>query len=120
MNLYPLGLTVSNLCALLTAIPALLDISYDLGGGSYFTAFYQVMLHLLCGFYPPMAGSPSVAPDQFLLCQLCLYHHLYDSQPVHRYLQADRLPKVPHDEERMAVHQPILHRQRHPPHPTVL
>ena len=43
MNLYLLGLTVSNLCALLTAIPALLDISYGLGGGSYFTAFYQVI-----------------------------------------------------------------------------
>ena len=45
MYTYLLGLTVSNLCALVTAIPALFDISYGLGGGNYLTAFFQVTVH---------------------------------------------------------------------------
>ena len=35
-------LTVSNLCALITAIPAFFDGCYGFGGSSYITAFYQV------------------------------------------------------------------------------
>ena len=42
MYTYLLGLTVSNLCALVTAMPALFDISYGLGGGNYLIAFFQV------------------------------------------------------------------------------
>ena len=42
MYVYLLGLAVSNLCALITAVPALFDISSGLGGGNYTTAFYQV------------------------------------------------------------------------------
>lgn len=47
MYVYLLGLAVSNLCALITAVPALFDISSGLGGGNYTTAFYQVIVDLL-------------------------------------------------------------------------
>ena len=47
MYVYLLGLAVSNLCALITAVPALFDISSGLGGGNYTTAFYQVTNSLL-------------------------------------------------------------------------
>ena len=46
MYVYLLGLAVSNLCALITAVPALFDISSGLGGGNYTTAFYQVTTFL--------------------------------------------------------------------------
>ena len=46
MYLYLLGLAVSNLCVLITAVPALFDISQGLSGGSYITAFYQAHLKL--------------------------------------------------------------------------
>ena len=45
MYVYLLGLAVSNLCALITAVPALFDISglsLGLDGSNYTTAFYQV------------------------------------------------------------------------------
>ena len=47
MYVYLLGLAVSNLCALITAVPALFDISSGLGGGNYTTAFYQVTVEPL-------------------------------------------------------------------------
>ena len=43
MYVYLLWLTVSNLCALITAVPAFYDGSYGLEGG-YITAFYQVII----------------------------------------------------------------------------
>jgi len=46
MYVYLLGLAVSNLCVLLTAVPALYDISSGLGGGHYTTAFFQAHLKL--------------------------------------------------------------------------
>ena len=46
MYVYLLGLAVSNLCALMTAVPALFDISSGLGGGDYPTAFYQAHLEM--------------------------------------------------------------------------
>ena len=42
MYVYLLWLTVSNLCALITAIPVFFDGCYGLGGGSYIISFYQV------------------------------------------------------------------------------
>ena len=54
---------------------------------------------------------------QFLLCQLCVHHHLNDSQPSHRRLQANGVPKNPQIEERVVVvhHMPFLHLQQCPP-----
>ena len=47
MYVYLLGLAVSNLCVLLTAVPALYDIAKGLGdSGDYTTAFYQAHLEL--------------------------------------------------------------------------
>jgi 7 transmembrane receptor (rhodopsin family) len=47
MYVYLLGLAVSNLCVLLTAVPALYDIAKGLGDrGDYTTAFYQAHLEL--------------------------------------------------------------------------
>ena len=40
--MYLLGLAMSNLCVLVTAIPALHDISTGLDDTSFATAFYQV------------------------------------------------------------------------------
>ena len=58
MYVYLLGLAVSNLCALITAVPALFDISSGLGGGDYTTAFYQVTFTTwLCNTLS-LAGSP--------------------------------------------------------------
>ena len=42
MYMYLLGLAMSNLCVLVTAIPALHDISTGLDDTSFATAFYQV------------------------------------------------------------------------------
>ena len=43
MYVYLLGLAVSNLCVLVTAVPALADMGNEGGtGGAYSTAFYQV------------------------------------------------------------------------------
>ena len=44
MYMYLLGLAMSNLCVLVTAIPALQDISHGLKGKSYAVAFYQAHL----------------------------------------------------------------------------
>ena len=46
MYVYLLGLAVSNLCVLISAVPALFDISAGLGGGHYSTAFFQAHLKL--------------------------------------------------------------------------
>ena len=46
MYMYLLGLAMSNLCVLVTAIPALHDISTGLDDTSYATAFYQAHLKL--------------------------------------------------------------------------
>ena len=46
MYMYLLGLAMSNLCVLVTAIPALHDISDGLNSNNYATAFYQAHLKL--------------------------------------------------------------------------
>ena len=46
MYVYLLGLAISNLFVLITAVPALFDISSGIGGGHYSTAFYQAHLKL--------------------------------------------------------------------------
>ena len=46
MYVYLLALAVSNLCVLISAIPALFDISEGFTGGDYTTAFYQAHLEL--------------------------------------------------------------------------
>ena len=38
MYVYLLGLAVSNLCVMISAVPALVDISEGLGGGEFLTA----------------------------------------------------------------------------------
>ena len=58
MYVYLLGLAVSNLCALITAVPALFDISSGLGGGNYTTAFYQVTVDLL-SLVVTLSGRPT-------------------------------------------------------------
>ena len=126
MYVYLLWLTVSNLCALITAVPAFFDGYYGLlGQGSYSTALYEVY-HLVCtlAYWHQSScsgsGSSHVARDQFVLCQLCVHHHLHLGQPVHRRLQAICLPKTEHIEECEALHQLLLHRQHPPPHPLLL
>ena len=44
MYMYLLGLAMSNLCVLVTAIPALQDISHGLNGTTYAIAFYKAHL----------------------------------------------------------------------------
>ena len=56
MYVYLLGLAVSNLCALITAVPALFDISSGLGGGNYTTAFYQVTVDILSIDFVTLSG----------------------------------------------------------------
>lgn len=46
MYVYLRWLAVSNLCVLLAAVPALLDISHGLRGGFYAVAFYQAYLKI--------------------------------------------------------------------------
>ena len=46
MYMYLLGLAISNLCVLVTAIPALHDNSGGLNSDTYATAFYQAQLLL--------------------------------------------------------------------------
>ena len=58
MYVYLLGLAVSNLCALITAVPALFDISSGLGGGDYTTAFYQVTTSCILLLTNTLTGSP--------------------------------------------------------------
>ena len=41
MYVYLFGLAVSNLLVLLSAIPALFDISEGISGGDFYIAFYQ-------------------------------------------------------------------------------
>ena len=67
MYVYLLGLALSNLCVLLTAIPALMDIAGDMDSrDSYAIAFFQV------GIQTTMRGI------QFscLFCMLCLVWEL--------------------------------------------
>ena len=67
MYVYLLGLALSNLCVLLTAIPALMDIAGDMDSrDSYAIAFFQV------GIQTTMRGI------QFscLFCMLCLVREL--------------------------------------------
>ena len=67
MYVYLLGLALSNLCVLLTAIPALMDIAGDMDSrDSYAIAFFQV------GIQMTMRGI------QFscLFCMLCLVREL--------------------------------------------
>ena len=124
MYVYLLWLTVSNLCALVTAVPVFFHGYYGLhGDGTYSTALYQVYhLVLSCLHKPSCSGSGSshVAHDQFVLCQLCVHHHLHHGQPVHRHLQAICILQNQHIGERQALHQYLLHLQHPPPHPLLL
>ena len=62
LYVYLRGLAVSNLCVLLVAIPALLDISYGLPGGHYLTAFYQAYLKL------PLINTFMASSVYIILC----------------------------------------------------
>ena len=62
MYVYLLGLAVSNLCVLLTAIPGLYDISSGLEDGTYTTAFYQAHLKL------PMINSFMASSVYIIIC----------------------------------------------------
>ena len=62
MYVYLLGLAVSNLCVLLTAVPALYDISSGLGGGHYTTAFFQAHLKL------PLINSFMASSVYIIIC----------------------------------------------------
>ena len=62
MYVYLLGLAISNLCVLVTAIPALFDISKGLEGGDYTTAFYQAHLKL------PLINSFMASSVYIIIC----------------------------------------------------
>ena len=62
MYVYLLGLAVSNLCVLVTAVPALFDISEGFEDGSYTTAFYQA--HLMV----PMINSFMASSVYIIIC----------------------------------------------------
>lgn len=62
LYVYLRGLAVSNLCVLLAAIPALLDISYGLPGGHYLIAFYQAYLKL------PLINTFMASSVYIILC----------------------------------------------------
>ena len=62
MYVYLLGLAVSNLCVLITAVPALFDISAGIGGGHYTTAFFQAHLKL------PLINSFMASSVYIIIC----------------------------------------------------
>ena len=62
MYVYLLGLAVSNLCVLLSAVPGLYDISAGLEDGSYTIAFYQAHLKL------PMINSFMASSVYIIIC----------------------------------------------------
>ena len=62
MYVYLLGLAVSNLCVMITAVPALFDISHGLGGGHYTTAFFTA--HLMF----PLINSFMASSVYIIIC----------------------------------------------------
>jgi len=62
MYVYLLGLAVSNLCVLISALPALFDMSSGLGGGHYTTAFFQAHLML------PLINSFMASSVYIIIC----------------------------------------------------
>jgi len=62
MYVYLLGLAVSNLCVLLSAVPALFDISVGLEDGYYSTAFYQAHMKL------PLINSFMASSVYIIIC----------------------------------------------------
>ena len=62
MYVYLLGLAVSNLCVMITAVPALVDISEGLGGGHYTTAFFTA--HLMF----PLINSFMASSVYIIIC----------------------------------------------------
>ena len=62
MYVYLLGLAVSNLCVMITAVPALFDISSGLGGGHYTTAFFTA--HLMF----PLINSFMASSVYIIIC----------------------------------------------------
>ena len=62
MYVYLLGLAVSNLCVLLSAVPALFDISVGLEDGYYSTSFYQAHMKL------PLINSFMASSVYIIIC----------------------------------------------------
>ena len=62
MYVYLLGLAVSNLCVMISAVPALVDISEGLGGGEFSTAFFTA--HLMF----PLINSFMASSVYIIIC----------------------------------------------------
>ena len=62
MYVYLLGLAVSNLCVMISAVPALVDISEGLGGGEFLTAFFTA--HLMF----PLINSFMASSVYIIIC----------------------------------------------------
>ena len=76
MYVYLIGLSVSNLCVLITAIPALFDISQGFQGGSYITAIYQAHLKL------PLINSFMASSVYIIIC-MTINRYISIYRPTH-------------------------------------
>ena len=76
MYLYLLGLAASNLCVLVTAVPALYDISHGLTGGNYITAFYQAHMKL------PLINSFMASSVYIIIC-MTVNRYISIYRPTH-------------------------------------
>ena len=71
---YLLGLSASNLCFLITCVPAFIDVSYGLGDASYATFFYKVnSLSLVITLWQahfkwPLCNSFAVCSGFIIIC----------------------------------------------------
>ena len=76
MYVYLLGLAVSNLCVLITAIPALYDISEGFSSHNYATAFYQAHLKL------PLINS-CMASSVYIIIFMTINRYISIYRPTH-------------------------------------
>ena len=76
MYVYLLGLALSNLCALITAVPALFDISAGLGNGQYPTAFFQAHLEM------PLINSFMASSVYIIIC-MTVNRYISIYKPTH-------------------------------------
>jgi hypothetical protein len=86
MYVYLLGLAASNLCVLVSAIPALLGLSGDLAGQDYLTAFYQAHLAL------PLINAFMASSVYIIICmtvnRYISIHHPTQFKMFHTELKA--------------------------------
>ena len=76
MYVYLIGLSVSNLCVLITAVPALFDISQGFQGGSYTTAIYQAHFKI------PLINSFMASSVYIIIC-MTINRYISIYMPTH-------------------------------------